>query len=146
MSKLLKLILIVVGAGLALFIIIQLVPYGRDHTNPPVVKEPDWPNPETRALAARACFDCHSNETAWPWYTKIAPVSWLTYRDVMEGREHLNFSEWGQGHHEVDEIGEVVAEGEMPPPYYLPLHPPARLTQAEAETLVQGLSQLAGGK
>src|SRR5687768_3027163 len=65
---------------------VQLVPYGRDHTNPPVRQEPAWDRPQTRALVARACFDCHSNETTWPWYSHIAPVSWLIQRDVVEGR------------------------------------------------------------
>jgi hypothetical protein len=64
-------LLILVGG----FLLIQLVPYGRAHANPPVVKEPAWDSPTTRALAKRACFDCHSNETVWPWYTNVAPVS-----------------------------------------------------------------------
>ena len=64
------------------FLVAQLIPFGRSHTNPVVVKEPTWDSPTTRDLAKRACFDCHSNETVWPWYTNIAPVSWLTQRDV----------------------------------------------------------------
>ena len=68
----------------------QLVPYGRDHDNPPVVAEPAWGSPATRELARRACFDCHSNETQWPWYSNIAPLSWLIQRDVDEGRDELN--------------------------------------------------------
>ena len=80
--------LIVIG------LVIQLIPYGHNHTNPPVVQEPSWNRPETRAIVKRACFDCHSNETVWPWYSNVAPVSWLIYRDVAEGRQHLNFSEW----------------------------------------------------
>ncbi len=82
---------------LAGFLLIQLVPYGRNHTNPPVLQEPNWDSPQTRALAQRACFDCHSNETEWPWYSHVAPVSWLVQRDVEEGREKVNFSTWGQG-------------------------------------------------
>ena len=77
-----------------LALLIQLIPYGRDHTNPPVMQEPQWDSPQTRALTKRACFDCHSNETVWPWYSNVAPVSWLIYRDVSKGREHFNFSEW----------------------------------------------------
>jgi mono/diheme cytochrome c family protein len=65
----------------------QLVPYGRDHDNPPVAAEPTWDTPTTRELARRACFDCHSNETQWPWYSNIAPLSWLIQRDVEEGRD-----------------------------------------------------------
>ena len=73
----------------AAFILIQFVPFGRDHTNPPTSKEPAWDSPETKALIRRACFDCHSNETTWPWYSNVAPVSWLTQRDVNGGRGHL---------------------------------------------------------
>ena len=63
------------GTAVAVVLVaIQLVPYGRDHRNPPVTQEPRWDRPETRALAMRACFDCHSNETVWPWYTYVAPV------------------------------------------------------------------------
>ncbi len=76
-------------------LLIQLIPV--DKSNPPVVSEPTWDSPQTRALAKDACFDCHSNETVWPWYAKIAPSSWLLAQDVDEGRSALNFSEWGQG-------------------------------------------------
>ena len=79
---------------------IQLVPYGRAHTSPPVTQEPPWNRPETRALAVRACFDCHSNQTVWRWYSHIAPVSWLVQRDVDEGRRKLNYSEWDRGQRE----------------------------------------------
>ena len=80
-----------------LTVAIQAVPYGRAHDNPPVRSEPQWDSPVTRDLVVRACFDCHSNETIWPWYANIAPISWLTTRDVDEGRDELNFSEWGSG-------------------------------------------------
>ncbi len=95
MNRLLKKIILGAAGVLVVGLIaIQLVPYGRNHTNPPVQSEPNWDSPETRALAERACFECHSNETAWPWYSNIAPVSWLVQHDVDEGREKLNFSEW----------------------------------------------------
>lgn len=137
-----KIIFIVIGVVVALALLIQLVPYGRNHTNPPVVQEPNWDSQTTRDLAKRACFDCHSNETVWPWYSNIAPVSWLVQRDTMEGRSKLNFSEWVNGSEqlrETDEIYEVIQEGEMPPPFYLPLHPEANLTEAEKQTLIKGL-------
>lgn len=131
--------MVVVGV-VALGLLIQLVPYGKNHTNPPVVAEPAWDSPQTRALAQRACFDCHSNETVWPWYSNIAPVSWLVQRDVTEGREKLNFSEWGQRRmRDADEAGEVVREGEMPLPIYLLQHPEARLTAVEKEAFASGL-------
>ena len=92
-----KLVLIGVAVLAAAFLLIQLVPYGHAHDNPPVAAEPNWDSPQTRELAQRACFDCHSNETTWPWYSNVAPVSWLVQHDVDEGREYLNFSRWGLG-------------------------------------------------
>jgi mono/diheme cytochrome c family protein len=121
-----------------LFVAAQLVPYGRDHDNPAVVAEPAWDTPATRELARRACFDCHSNETQWPWYSNIAPLSWLIQRDVDEGREELNWSEWGPDE-EGDEGAETVLEGSMPPDAYSLLHPEARLTDQEIDALVTGL-------
>jgi hypothetical protein len=118
----------------------QLVPYGRGHANPPIIGEPAWDTPQTRALVKRACFDCHSNETIWPWYSNIAPISWLVQRDVDEGRQKLNFSEWGRGRIELDEMIEVIREGSMPMPIYMVQHPEARLTSAEKEQLLAGLS------
>ena len=144
-----KKILVIGGIAIvAIFLLIQLVPYGRDHTNPPVVQEPNWDSPQTRALAKRACFDCHSNETVWPWYSNIAPVSWLVYRDTAEGREFLNFSEWGSGRSReaAEESPEIVLEGEMPPVQYLPTHPDARLTDAEKQALAAGLVKSLGGQ
>src|ERR1700674_2739250 len=85
-----------VAIAVVLFGLIQLVPIGVSVTNPPVVSEPNWDSPQTRALAQRACFDCHSNETIWPWYSRVAPVSWLLASDVIQGRSRLNFSTWGQ--------------------------------------------------
>ncbi|GAB4273901.1 MAG: hypothetical protein Kow0080_21840 [Candidatus Promineifilaceae bacterium] len=127
------------------FLLIQLVPYGRSHTNPPVIREPNWDSPQTRELAQRACFDCHSNETIWPWYSNIAPFSWLTQHDVEEGRQKLNFSEWGSGREgeRAHEMAETILEGEMPPVIYLPTHPNARLTDAEKQALIAGLQSTA---
>ncbi len=116
----------------------QLFPYGRDHDNPAVVSEPAWDTAPTRELARRACFDCHSNETRWPWYSNIAPLSWLIQRDVDEGRDELNWSEWGPDE-EGDEGAETVLEGSMPPNAYRLLHPEARLTDQEIDALVAGL-------
>ncbi|MCB9892964.1 MAG: heme-binding domain-containing protein [Planctomycetes bacterium] len=130
----------------ALAAAIQLVPYGRDHTNPPVVAEPQWDSAETRDLAKRACFDCHSNETVWPWYSNVAPVSWLVQHDVDEGREHLNFSEWNRKQKHADDAAEEVREGEMPLAVYLPAHPEARLTDAEKQALIKGLEATLGKK
>jgi len=76
---------------------IQFIPYGHQHTDPPIVREPHWDSPRTRELTRRACFDCHSNETSWPWYARYAPVSWLVTSDVADARRDLNFSDWQNG-------------------------------------------------
>lgn len=123
---------------LVLFIVIQLVPYGRDHSNPAVVAEPAWDSPITRDLAVRACFDCHSNETVWAWYSHVAPISWLVQRHVDEGREELNFSEWHLPQ-EVDEAAETVRDGSMPTRDYVLAHPEARLSDEERRVLTAGL-------
>ncbi|MBN1316565.1 MAG: heme-binding domain-containing protein [Anaerolineales bacterium] len=134
-----RVLLYAVLAMIVLFGLIQLVPYRRDHTNPPVRQEPAWNSPRTRELASRACFDCHSNETEWPWYSSIAPVSWLVQRDVDTGRKNLNFSEWDVFWQSGGELSEVVLEREMPPFFFLPLHPEARLSAAERNELSSGL-------
>ena len=121
-------------------LLIQAAPYGRSHKNPPVMSEPPWDSPRTRDLAVRACFDCHSNETAWPWYSNVAPVSWLVQNHVDEGRAALNFSEWTQPRQRVRESSETVAEGEMPPAYYYLFGAHKRLTDAEKQELVTGLT------
>lgn len=126
--------------ALALFVVAQLVPYGRDHTNPPVVREPAWDAPATRALAVRACFDCHSNQTRWPWYSHVAPVSWLVQRDVDVGRRAVNFSEWNRPGEEAGESAETVLEGEMPPWFYVIPHPDAGLSAEEKRALAAGLA------
>lgn len=146
MSKGVKIVLWVIVVLVAAFVAIQLVPYGRDHTNPPVTAEPAWNSERTRDLVARACFDCHSNETVWPWYSNIAPASWLVYRDVVDGRDRLNFSEWPQltadaGAAIAAEAAEVVNEGEMPPLQYRLMHSGARLSDGEKKELVAGLEQ-----
>jgi mono/diheme cytochrome c family protein len=126
---------LLVAGGLA----IQLVPYGRAHDNPPVSAEPEWDSPQTRKLFWRACADCHSNETVWPWYSNIAPVSWLVQRDVKQGRAACNVSEWGREDQKCDESAETVLDGEMPPATYRVMHPRARLDRAEREALIAGL-------
>lgn len=144
MSKRVRIALSVIVALLSAFVAIQFVPYGRDHTNPVVTAEPSWDSPRTRELAKQACFDCHSNETVWPWYASIAPVSWLVYRDVDDGRKRLNFSEWpqlsaGGAAAIVGEAAEKVDGGEMPPIQYKVIHSGARLSDAEKQELITGL-------
>jgi hypothetical protein len=134
-----KIILIILVVGIGGFLLIQLVPYGKDHTNPAVVQEPAWDSPATRELAKRACFDCHSNEVVWPWYSSIAPASWLVAHDVEEARGYLNFSDWLPGDVDLDHLQRVIRNGEMPPPQYKLMHKAARLTDAERQQLLDGL-------
>jgi hypothetical protein len=116
---------------------IQLIPVNR--SNPPVEEEVPA-SPEVKAVLKRACYDCHSNETIWPGYSLVAPVSWLLAWDVREGREELNFSTWNRYNQKkrgkiIKEIWEEVQEGEMPPWFYLPLHPDARLSDSDRSVL-----------
>jgi hypothetical protein len=127
---------LVVGLVLIL-IVIQLIPV--EQTNPPVTS--DIPtSPEMKAILKRACYDCHSNETVWTWYSRIAPVSWLVAWDVAKGREEVNYSTWDQYSAEdqaekIHESWETVAEGEMPPWYYTVIHPEARLSYEDRQML-----------
>ena len=116
---------------------IQFIPVNR--SNPPVEEEIPA-SPEVKAVLKRACYDCHSNETIWPGYSRVAPVSWLLAWDVREGREELNFSTWNRYSQKkrdkmIKEIWEEVEEGEMPPWFYLPLHPEARLSDSDRSLL-----------
>ena len=140
--------IVTIGFGLvvALFLLIQLIPI-RPQPNPPVLAEPAWDSPGTRMLAQRACFDCHSNETVWPPYSYVAPVSWLVVHDTVDGRRQLNFSAWGDAQLSGREARELnpnkirreIASGSMPPRIYLLTHPEARLTDAEKQQLIDGL-------
>lgn len=108
-------------------------------TNPPVASDVGAPAAVAGVLR-RACYDCHSNETRWPWYAAVAPVSWLVAHDVSEGREELNFSTWNAYDARVrrKKLAKSVAEvdeGEMPPWYYVAMHPEARLDDAERAAL-----------
>ena len=119
--------------------VLQLIPFGHEHSNPTVIQEPHWDSPRTRALAKRACFNCHSSQTVWPWYSSVAPISWLTQRDVNQGRAHMNFSEWNDPMNQPDDVIQEVQAGNMPPWFYLPMHPEAKLTPEERTALVHGL-------
>lgn len=131
-------LLITVAVVVVVFLLLQVLPiYGL--TNPPVTNEPVWDNPETRALAKRACFDCHSNETVWPWYAHIAPVKWLVVHDVEGGRTVFNFSDWHSGDMSGKVAADRISSGDMPLPQYLLMHPEARLTETEKQQLIKGL-------
>ena len=125
--------------GILLVLGIQLIPVPRE--NPEVVAPITVPD-DVRMVLENSCYDCHSNLTEWPWYSRVAPVSWLVYKDVKKGRDELNFSEWGEysdrrRNHKLEEVEEKVSEGEMPLKVYLPLHPEARLSDADRQTLIE---------
>jgi len=128
-----------------LFGLIQLIPYGKNMTNPKVQSEVKWDSPKTKELFMRACGDCHSNETKYPWYSQIAPISWAMAHHIEEGREHFNVSMWGiQKKNKGDEAVEEVEEGEMPLASYLLAHPEARLSDKEKAQLIEGLKKTFG--
>jgi len=116
---------------------IQFIPV---NLNNPPVEEKFQPSPDVNAILKRSYYDCHSNETIWPAYSQVAPVSWLLAWDVEEGREELNFSTWNRHSQKkrdkiIKEIWEEVQEGEMPPWFYLPLHPDARISDNDRAVL-----------
>jgi hypothetical protein len=124
-------------AVIAAFVAIQFAPV--DKSNPRISREVHWDSPDTEALARRACYDCHSNETTWPWYASVAPVSWRVSAHVADGRRHLNFSAWDQPNENLDEIVEQVEKGEMPLSDYLLLHWDAKLSPDESARLLDGI-------
>ncbi len=123
-----------------LFALIQFVPYRV--TNPSAHHEPTWDSPQTRRLAAAACFDCHSNDTATYWWEDVAPLSWWITNHVDEGRNALNFSECTRRTGgESSEAAETISEGSMPPGYYtwFGLHSDAKLSAQQKKALAAGL-------
>ena len=132
-----RLLVRIVLVLLVVLVVIQVIPVNR--TNPPVTA--DIPtSSEVKAVLRRACYDCHSNETVYPWYSRIAPVSWILAQHVSEGREELNFSIWHQYNAEdqgekIHESWETVVEGEMPPRYYTIMHRDALLSPEDRAVL-----------
>lgn len=112
-------------------------------TNPPAHGPLEAPA-VVGAILRRACYDCHSNQTSWPWYSGVAPISWWIYHHVSEGRRRLNFSQWsdyasdpGTKAQKLDEIAKLVRNRTMPPWYYRLVHPRARLSSEEREIIVR---------
>ncbi len=151
MSKTLRIVLL---ALLGIFVIIQF--FQIDKENPPVVAEQNFvnivsPPEDITKLLKDACYDCHSHETKYPWYTSVAPVSWWIAGHIEEGREHFNLSEWGtydaeKKAHKAEEAAEEVEEGHMPISTYPPLHPEARLSDAQRERLASWFTALSESK
>lgn len=130
----------VIGLGIVV-IAIQFLPIGPPRDNPPVTGEPHWDTPQTRALFQRSCGDCHSNETRWPWYSYIAPMSWYVAEHVQHGRREFNVSEWSaKALRTAGEAKKEMEHDKMPLPSYLRLHPEARLDAEEESTLVRGIT------
>ena len=138
MKKTLKWIFValVVGFGLLQFT-------NPPRTNPPVVNDllaTNAPPPRVAALLHAACYDCHSSETKWPWYSRVAPMSWLIAQDVVEGRKNLNFSDWPADNptraaKRLASMSEQIDYLEMPPKKYTAIHADARLTDADRKEL-----------
>jgi hypothetical protein len=139
MRRLLKALLMTLACIVGLFALMQVVPYGRTHSNPPVVKEPSWNSPRTRELAVRACFDCHSNETRWPWYANVAPFSWVVQYDIENARDVINFSEWNHPFPLAIYSSQSIIAGGMPTLKYRLAHPDADLNKEETHELARGL-------
>jgi hypothetical protein len=150
MSRRVRIIILSIVAIVVVgFIVLQFIPAGSINArfaapgNPPVTYTINWDSPETEKLARVACFDCHSNETKYPWYSTIAPVAWLVNKDINEGRRELNFSTGRRI--EGDGMIEQIERGKMPPGIYLPMHPDANLTAEQKQQLIKGLQATFGG-
>lgn len=130
------------GLLLIAWAVLQLIPLDMD--NPPVVGEPDWSvvSPDVRALAVDACFDCHSHETDWPWYSKVAPMRVYIWNEVREGRRDLNFSDWAAAPGKIEDIERQIEKDLMPPWAYTLGHPEARLSASDKQALIDGLRQV----
>ena len=121
---------------IALFVVIQFVPYGRDHTNSPATNPFQWSSPTAEAIAKASCYDCHSNETQWWRAVKIAPFSWLAQHDIDRGQARVNFSDWN-GALTTEALQRAINHN-MPPLKFTLLHPNAKLNDAEKQTLLRG--------
>lgn len=132
-----------IAAVILTTLLLQLWP--TDTSNPPVENTPPWQNEYVQNIVERACYDCHSHETSWPWYTKIVPAYILLANDVRRGRETLNFSRWEETcctEEQIENMAETVTKEHMPLPYYLVLHPEAWLTDVERGQVVYGLMEI----
>ncbi len=140
MWKIVKWVLI---SLVCLFILIQLKRPAR--TNPAVdesqtIEARTQMTPQVKDILDRACRDCHSNKTEWPWYTNVAPISWWITGHVNEGRSNLNLSEWGKldkdrQDKKLRQICDEIQDAAMPLPSYLPMHPKAKLSEQDKKTL-----------
>lgn len=131
-------------AFIVLFIVIQVFRINKTIT--PVNEQTDFmavtqTNPEVATILKNACYDCHSNQPTYPWYTSVAPVSWWIKNHINEGSKHLNFSIWQtytvkRKDHKLEECVEMIEEGEMPMNSYTWMNPEAKLTDAQKQLLI----------
>jgi hypothetical protein len=127
-----------------IFVAIQFVPYGWWNDNPPVVDDAPWPDAAAEGVARSSCYACHSNETDWPLYSYVAPMSWLVRSDVESGRDKLNFSDWDRSEGDADKAIEVIEDGSMPPDRFTLIHRDAGLSAEESDVLVSALLAMGG--
>jgi hypothetical protein len=142
MKRILKwiFVLVVVAFGLLQFA-------NPRRTNPPVVSDlmaTNAPPPQVASMLHTACYDCHSSETRWPWYSRVAPMSWLVVKDVNDGRDALNLSDWPASKPEraakrLEDMSEEISYAEMPPKKYTAIHTDARLTDSQRKELTDWL-------
>jgi hypothetical protein len=135
-----------VVSGLVVFGLIQLVPYGRDRTQPPITGEPQWASAETRTLMVNACYHCHASEVEYPAYASIAPSSWAVQSHINSGRSKVNYQQFATDPGAADETIEVIRDGSMPPAYFTRFgnNPEAALTDEQRATLIAGLEKTPG--
>ena len=133
-------------ASVAVFALIQLIPYGKSHSNPPITGEPKWANNATRDLMVRACFGCHSNEVEYPSYSNVAPISWAVQNHIDGGRSRVNYSEFATSPRGARNTLAVIKSGWMPASYYTRFgkHPEAKLTADELALLIRGIAATDG--
>ncbi len=136
----------VTGSTVVVFAAIQAVPYGREHTNPPVTGEPAWADAETRELMVRSCYACHSNQVTYPSAAHVAPISWIVQRQVDEGRRAVNYSEFASDPGAAGETIRVILDGSMPPASFTSFgrNRDAVLSVDELAVLVAGLEATPG--
>jgi hypothetical protein len=125
------------------FLLLQVFPVGiirssfERKPNPEITATVEWNSVEVQNLAKRACYDCHSNETIYPWYAQVAPMSWLVNRDINQGRASMNFSQDAETEYDISDL-EWHLYNDMPPDIYLIMHPDAKLTDEERDMLMEG--------
>ena len=134
-------ITIFVSVCVAIFVLIQFVPYGRNHVNPPDTKQLVWKDPASENTFRTICMQCHSNHTEWPWYTNIAPGSWLVQSDVDNARLAMNLSETDVSEYKAGNLARQVQADRMPPFQYKLLHWDAIFSDAQKKQLIDGINK-----